>query len=74
MLTKGQVPETSQSVPEQTIATMSLTQGGLPDAAARGKTVATASTTGLSQEQEQANVEQAAEFDDDIIKEIQGHP
>jgi hypothetical protein len=31
-------------------------------------------TIGLSQEQEQADAEQAAESDDDIIEEIQGHP
>jgi hypothetical protein len=32
-----QVPETNQSMPEQTTAPMWSTQGGLPDAAARGK-------------------------------------
>jgi hypothetical protein len=31
-------------------------------------------TIGLSQEQEQADAEQAAESDDDVIEEIQGHP
>jgi hypothetical protein len=56
-LTKGQVPKTSQSMPEQTTTTTSSTQGGLPDAAARGKTMALLSTTGLSQEQEQASAE-----------------
>jgi hypothetical protein len=71
-LSKRQVPETSQSVPEQATATTSSTQGGLP--VARGKSAATTSTTGLTQEQEQAGAEQAAEFDDDIIEEIQGHP
>jgi hypothetical protein len=59
-LDKEQVPKTSQSVPEQTMATTSSMQGGLPDAAARGKTAATASTIGLSQEQEQASAEQTA--------------
>jgi hypothetical protein len=44
--TKEQVPETSQSVPEQTTTTTSSTQGGLPDATARGKAAATSSTTG----------------------------
>jgi hypothetical protein len=74
MLTKGQVLETSQSMPEQTTATTSSTQGGLPNTAARGKTAVMSSTTGLSQEQEQANAEQAVESDDNIIEEIQGHP
>jgi hypothetical protein len=73
-LTKGQVPETSQSMPGQTTTTTSLTQGGLPDAAARGKTAATSPTTRLSQEQEQASAEQAVKSDDDVIEEIQGHP
>jgi hypothetical protein len=73
-LTKGQVLETNQSMPEKTMATTSSMQGGLPDATVRGKSAATSSTTGLSQEQEEAGVEQAAEFDDDIIEEIQGHP
>jgi hypothetical protein len=56
-LSKGQVSETNQSTPEQTTATMSSTQGGLPNAAARGKSAATSSTTGLNQEQKQANAE-----------------
>jgi hypothetical protein len=73
-LTKEQVPETSQSMPEQTTATTSLTQGGLPDAAARGKTATTTSTIGLSQEQEQAGAEQEVKSDDDVIEEILGHP
>jgi hypothetical protein len=73
-LTEGQVPETNQSVPEQTIATTSSTQGGLPDAVARGKSAVTSSITGLNQERKQASAEQAAESDDDIIEEIQGHP
>jgi hypothetical protein len=47
-LSKGQFPETSQSVPEQTMATTSSTQGGLPDAAARRKATAMLSTIGLS--------------------------
>jgi hypothetical protein len=49
-LSEGQVPETNQSVPEQTTPTMSSMQGGLPDAAARGKSAATSSITGLNQE------------------------
>jgi hypothetical protein len=73
-LTKGQVPKTNQSVPEQTMATTSSTQGGLPNTAVRGKSVAMSSTIGLSQEQEEAGAEQAVESDDDIVKEIQGHP
>jgi hypothetical protein len=47
-LREGQVPETNQSVPEQTTATTSLTQGGLPDAAVRGKSAATSSITELN--------------------------
>jgi hypothetical protein len=77
-LTKRQVPETNQGVPEQTTATISSTQGGLPDAAARGKLAATISFTRLNQEQRQADAEQAseqaAESDDDVVEEIQGHP
>jgi hypothetical protein len=73
-LTKGQVHETNQSVPEQTMATMSLMQGGLPHTAVKGKSAATSSTTRLSQEQEEAGAEQATESDDDVIEEIQGHP
>jgi hypothetical protein len=61
-------------MPEQTTATTSLTQGGLPDAAARGKLVATSSIIGLNLEQKQAGAEQVAESDDDVIEEIQGHP
>jgi hypothetical protein len=56
-LSEGQVPENHQSVPKKTTTTMSSTQGGLPDATARGKSAATLSTTRLSQEQEQAGVE-----------------
>jgi hypothetical protein len=55
---------------EQTKATMSSTQGGLPDAATRGKSAATSSITGLNQEQKQAGAEQAAESDDDVVEEI----
>jgi hypothetical protein len=73
-LPERQVPEMSQSVPEQATATMSSTQGGLPDAAARGMTAATIMTTGLGQEQERASAEQATESDDDVVEEIQGHP
>jgi hypothetical protein len=49
-LSEGQVLKTNQSLPEQTIATTSSTQGGLPDAIARGKLVVTSSITGLNQE------------------------
>jgi hypothetical protein len=70
MPTKGQVLKTSQSVPEQTTATTSSTQGGLPDAVARGKVAVKLSTTRPSQEQGRANAEQAAKSDDDIIEEI----
>jgi hypothetical protein len=73
-LSEKQVPETNQSVPEQTMATTCLTQGGLPDAAARGKSAATSSLAGLHQEQKQTGVEQAGESDDDIVEEVQGHP
>jgi hypothetical protein len=69
-LSEGQVPETNQSVLEQTTATKSSTQGGLSDAAARGKAVATTLITGLNLEQKQASAEQAAESNDDVIKEI----
>jgi hypothetical protein len=57
-------------MPEYTTTTTSSTPGDLPDATARGKTVATSSTTGLSQAQEQAGAKQAAESDDDVIEEI----
>jgi hypothetical protein len=73
-LSEGQVLETNQSMPEQTTATTSSTQGGLPDATARGKAAATSSTTGLNPEQKQAGAEQAVESDDDVVEEIQGHP
>jgi hypothetical protein len=69
-----QVPRTNQSVPEQTTATTCSTQGGLPDTAARGKSAATSSLAGLHQERKQTGAEQAAESDDDVIEEIQGHP
>jgi hypothetical protein len=69
-LSEGQVPKTNQIVPEQTTATMSSTQGGLPDAAAKGKAAATSSITGLNLEHEQASAEQAAECDDDIVEKI----
>jgi hypothetical protein len=69
-LSKGQVLETNQSVPEQTTATMSSSQGGLPDAAARGKVTATSSITGLNLDQKQAGAEQVVESDDDVIEEI----
>jgi hypothetical protein len=69
-LSEGQVPETNQSVPEQTMATTSSTQGALPDAAARGKSAATSSITSLNQERKQASAEQAAESDDDVIEKI----
>jgi hypothetical protein len=69
-LSEGQVPETNQSMPEQTMATMSSTQGGLPNAAARGKSAVTSSITGLNQERKQADVEQVVESDDGIIEEI----
>jgi hypothetical protein len=69
-LSEGQVPETNQNMPDQTTATMSSTQGGLPDVAAKGKAVATSSITGLNPEHEQAGAEQAAECDDDVIEKI----
>jgi hypothetical protein len=69
-----QVPETNQSVPEQTTTPTWSTQGGLPDATARGKSMATSSLAGLRQERKQTSAEQATESDDDIIMEIQGHP
>jgi hypothetical protein len=50
-LSEGQVPETNQGVPEQTTATTSSTQGGLPDAATRGKMAVGPSTTRPNQEQ-----------------------
>jgi hypothetical protein len=49
-LSEGQVLETNQNVPEQTTATTSLTQDGLPDATARGKSTVMSSITGLNQE------------------------
>jgi hypothetical protein len=71
---KKQVPETNQSVPEQTTAPTWSMQGGLPDAAARGKSAAMSSLVGLRRERKQTSVEQAAESNDDVIEEIQGHP
>jgi hypothetical protein len=73
-LSEGQVPETNQGMPEQTTTTMSSTQGGLPNAAARGKAVAMSLITRLNLEQKQAGAEKAAESDDDVVEEIQGHP
>jgi hypothetical protein len=74
LLTEKQVPETNQGMPKQTTATTSSTQGGLPDAIARGKSAATSLIIGLNQEQRQAGAEQATESDDDVVEEIQGHP
>jgi hypothetical protein len=56
-LSEGQVPETNQGVPEQTTATTSSTQGGLPDAAARGKMAMGPSTAGPNQEQGQTSTD-----------------
>jgi hypothetical protein len=50
------VLETRQGVPEQTTATTSTTQGGLPTAVARGKAATMTSTARLNQEQQQADV------------------
>jgi hypothetical protein len=69
-----QVPETNQSVPEQTMAPMWSTQGSLPESAARGKSTATSSLVGLCREQKQTSAEQATESDDDITEEIKWHP
>jgi hypothetical protein len=69
-----QVPKTNQSMPKQTMASTCLTQGGLPDAAPRGKSVATSSLAELHRQRKQTGAEQAAESDDDVIEEIQGHP
>jgi hypothetical protein len=71
---ENQVPKTNQSVPKQTTTTTCSTQGGLPDAAARGKSATMSSLAELHREQKQTGAEQATEFDDDIIEEIQGHP
>jgi hypothetical protein len=71
-LSEGQVPKTDQSVPEQTMATTSSTQGGLPDAITKGKSAATSSITGLNRERKQAGAEQAAESDDDVVEESRG--
>jgi broad specificity polyphosphatase/5'/3'-nucleotidase SurE len=56
------------------MVTTSSTQGGLPNATARGKMAMGPSTAGSDQEQGQTNTNQAAESDDDVIEEIQGHP
>jgi rubrerythrin len=48
-------------------------QGGLPNAAARGKSAAMSPTIKLAQEQEQAGTKEATKSDDDVIEEIQGH-
>jgi hypothetical protein len=73
-LSEGQVLETNQGMSEQTTATMSSTQGGLPDAATKGKMLVGPSTTGPNQEPGQTSTNQAAESDDDVVEEIQGHP
>jgi hypothetical protein len=52
-----QVPETNQSVPEQTTAPTWSTQGGLPGTIARGKSVATSSLDGLHQVRKQTSDE-----------------
>jgi hypothetical protein len=57
-------------VPKQTTTTTSLTQGDLPNAVAKGKMAMGLSTA----EPRQTSTDQAAESDDDIVKEIQGHP
>jgi hypothetical protein len=61
-------------MPEQTMATTNSTQGGLLDAAAKGKSAVTLSITGINQGLKQAGAEQATESDDDVVEEIQGHP
>jgi hypothetical protein len=63
-----------QEPPEQTMITTSSTQGDLPDAVARGKMAVGPSTAGPNQEQGQTSTDQAAESDDDVVEEIQGHP
>jgi hypothetical protein len=65
-----QVPKTNQSMSEQTMAPTWSTQGGLSNAAARGKSVATSSLARLRQERKQTSAEQAAESDDDVLEEI----
>jgi hypothetical protein len=52
-----QVLETNQSMPEQTTAPTWSMQGGLPDAAARGKLAATSSLVGLCRERKQTSAE-----------------
>jgi hypothetical protein len=47
-LSEGQVLETNQSMPEQTMATTNSTQGGMLDAVAKGKSAVTLSITGLN--------------------------
>jgi hypothetical protein len=47
-MSKVQVPKTNQSVPEQTTATTSSTQGGLPNATARAKSATTPLTIKLN--------------------------
>jgi hypothetical protein len=62
-------------MPEQTTTTMILTQGDLPDAAARGKMAMGPSTVEPNQEQGRTSIDQAAESnDDDVVEDIQGHP
>jgi hypothetical protein len=73
-LSEGQVPKTNRGMPEQTMITTSSTQGDLPDAVARGKMAVGPSTAGPNQEQGQTSTDQAAESDDDVVEEIQGHP
>jgi hypothetical protein len=73
-MSEGQVLETNQSVPKQTIAATSSMQGGLPDAVARGKMAVGPSTARPNQEQGWTSTDQAAKSDDDVIEEIQGHP
>jgi hypothetical protein len=56
-LTEGQVPETSQDMPELTTDTKNSMQSGLPNAVARGKSAATSLSTGLNQERREADAE-----------------
>jgi hypothetical protein len=78
-----QDPKPIQEAPEQSAATPSTQEGGLPNAAAWGKGPVVVSRPESSQRQEEARAGQqqeenktvdATKSDDDVLEEIEGHP
>jgi hypothetical protein len=77
-------PEPRQETPEQSIATPSTQEGGLPNATAWGKAPVVLSRPESSQRQEETEAGQQQEEpriadateseDDDVLEEIEGHP